>query len=295
MKPSEQALYEKAGRICAQARAFGVSLITIGAENLAVSRAIDEKIRELGGTPAFPTQISCNHIAAHFCPNPDDHTTFAEGDVCKLDLGVHVDGYIADTAITVDLSADGRHAKLIAASKEACDEAIKRAVPGTELRTIGKVIADTIRAYGFQPITNLGGHGLTRYGLHEHPSIPNYDNGDDTVLEEGLVIAIEPFATDGVGSVREAQAGNIYSFLGKKPVRSPYARAVQDELARFEGLPFTTHQLKTPHKQAEIGIAELLRAGALEAHPPLIESQKGLVSQHEHSLIVGKTPLVFTK
>jgi methionyl aminopeptidase len=218
-----------------------------------------------------------------------------EGDLCKLDLGVHVDGYIADTAISVDLSSDNRHAKLIAASKEACDNALKIAVPGTELRAIGKVIADTIHAHGFRPIVNLGGHGLERYGLHESPSVPNYDNGDTTVLTEGMVIAIEPFATDGAGTIREAQTGNIYTHTGKKPVRSLYARAVQDELARFEGLPFTTHQLKTPHKQAELGIKELLQVGALDPHPPLIESRKGIVSQHEHSVIVGKKPVVYTK
>jgi len=295
LTPDELALYEKAGRICAEARAYGVSLIKIGASNLAVSKAVDAKIIELGGKIAFPTQISCNHIAAHFCPDPDDNDTFKEGDLCKLDLGVHLNGYIADTAISVDLSADKRHAKLIAASKDACDKALEIAVPGTQLREIGKVIADTIRAHGFQPIVNLGGHGLSQWNLHDSPSVPNYDNADTEVLTEGMVIAIEPFATDGVGSVREADAGNIYTFLGKKPVRGMYARAVQDELARFEGMPFTTHQLKTGHKQAELGIKELLQAGALDAHPPLIESNKGIVSQHEHSVIVSKKPIVFTK
>ena len=107
-----RAAYEKAGRICSEARAYGVSLIMVGASNLAVSKAVDAKIAELGGKPAFPTQISCNYIAAHFCPDPNDHETFKEGDLCKLDLGVHIDGYIADTAISVDLSADKRHAKL---------------------------------------------------------------------------------------------------------------------------------------------------------------------------------------
>lgn len=295
LTPEALAAYEKAGRICSEARAYGVSLIKVGASNLAVSKAVDAKIIELGGKLAFPTQISCNYIAAHFCPDPDDTVAFVEGDLCKLDLGVHINGYIADTAISVDLSADKRYTKLIAASKDACDNALKIAVPGTSLRAIGKVIADTIHAHGFLPIVNLGGHGLSQWNLHDSPSVPNYDNSDETVLTEGMVIAIEPFATDGAGTIRESQTGNIYTHTGKKPVRSIYARAVQDELARFEGMPFTTHQLKTPHKQAEIGMKELIQAGALDPHPPLIETRKGMVSQHEHSVIIGKKPIVFTK
>jgi methionyl aminopeptidase len=285
--------YIEAGRITAEVRDYGATLIKPGASVLAVCKQIEDKIAELGGKPAFPVQISINHTAAHFCPDPDDTTVFKEGDLCKLDVGVHVDGYIGDTAVTVDL---GDHAKLVEASRAACEAALKLVRPGVEIRALGRAIQDTITSYGYSPIKNLGGHGLGRYIIHDHAiSIPNYDNGDTTQLEEGMVIAIEPFATDGVGMVHETAAGNIYSHVAKKPVRNMYARKVQDEVAKYNGLPFTTHWLSTPQKAAEMGLRELLAVGAVEAHPPLVENKHGMVSQHEHTVIVAQKPIITTK
>lgn len=285
--------YLKAGKICAEARAYGASLIKPGVRILDVNKAVEAKIAELGGKPAFPVQIAVNHVAAHYCPDPDDTTEFKEGDICKLDLGVHVDGYIADTAITVDL---GDHKELVQASKEACEAAVKLVAPGVKVSELGKAIQEVIQSYGFAPIRNLGGHGLGRYIIHDHSiSIPNYDNNDPTELTEGMVIAIEPFATDGKGQVQEQSAGNIYSHTQKKPVRNPYARKVQDEIAVYGGLPFTTHWLSVPQKAAEMGLRELTAVGAVEVYPPLTEMAKGLVSQHEHSVIVGKKSIAYTK
>jgi methionyl aminopeptidase len=284
--------YEKAGNITAQALEYGKHLIKPGANMLTVCKAVEAKIMQLGGVPAFPVQIAVNHVAAHLCPDPDEEILFKEGDICKLDVGVHVDGYIADTAVTVDL---GDHDNLVKASKEACEAALKLVAPGTQLRELGNAIQEVITSYEYAPIKNLGGHGLKRFELHASPSVPNYDNHDKTVLEEGMIIAIEPFATTGAGMVQEMNKGNIYSHVAKKPVRNPYARKVQDELARFGGMPFTTHWLATPQKPAEMGLRELLSVGAVECHAPLTEVRKGLVSQHEHSVIVGKKPIVYTK
>jgi methionyl aminopeptidase len=286
--------YQRAGKICAEARSYGASLIKVGAGNLAVSQAVEKKIRDLGGDPAFPVQISCNHIAAHYCPDPDDASTFQKDDICKLDLGVHIDGYIADTAITVDL---GDHETLVRASKEACEAALALVKPGVPMRALGRAIQDVIVKAGFAPIRNLGGHGLGQYIIHDHSlTVPNYDNGDETKLEEGMVLAIEPFATTGQGVVQEQSAGNIYSVIAKKPVRNPYARKTQDEIASLRGLPFTTHWLSLPQKAAEMALRELVAVGALHAYPPLVEVRKGFVSQHEHSVIVTKEGcIIFTR
>jgi methionyl aminopeptidase len=293
LTPEQVSAYTKAGHITAQVRDYGATLIKPGAPILAVCKQIEEKIHALGGKPAFPVQISLNHTAAHFCPDPDDTSVFKEGDVCKLDVGVHVDGYIGDTAITVDL---GNNKELIKASREACDAAMKLVAPGVTVHALGKVIQEVITSHGFSPIQNLGGHGLGQYVIHDHAiSVPNYANNDKTVLREGMVIAIEPFATTGVGIVHETNAGNIYSHIAKKPVRNPYARKVQDEVAKYHGLPFTTHWLSLPQKAAEMGLRELSAVGAVEAHPPLVESKHGLVSQHEHTVIVGEKSIVTTK
>lgn len=284
--------YVKAGKICSEARSYGVSLITPGASILVVNKAVEAKIRELGGELAFPVQISVNHVAAHYCPDPDDDTAFKEGDLCKLDLGVHIDGYIADTAITVDL---GDNAALVKASKDACDAALALIKPGVPFRALGRAIQDTITAAGFAPIKNLGGHGLSQFTIHDSLiNVPNYDNHDETLIAEGMAFAVEPFATTGKGMVAEQNQGNIYCFAQRKPVRNPYGRKVLDQVERFHGLPFTTHQLTIPQKAAEMGLRELLANGAVHAYPPLVEVQKGFVSQHEHTVIIHNGKALIT-
>ena len=102
--------------------------------------SVSLKIKELGGKPAFPTQLSINEIAAHYNPFVNDETKFKEGDLVKLDLGVHINGAVADIAVTVDL---GDHAALVKASKDALQAAIDFIKPGVELREVGKVIGET--------------------------------------------------------------------------------------------------------------------------------------------------------
>ena len=285
--------YVKAGQITAEARTYGAGLIKPGVRILDVCKATEAKIKELGGEPAFPVQIAINHVAAHFCPDPDDNSAFKEGDVCKLDLGVHIDGYIADTAITVDL---GDHKELVKASREACDAAVKLVTPGVELRELGRAIHEVITSYGYAPVRNLSGHGLSQYVIHDHEvTVPNYDNNDTSTLKEDMVIAIEPFATTGKGLIQEQNNGNIYSQLEKKPVRNIYARKVQDEIQKYKGLPFTTHWLSLSQKPAEMGLRELMQVAAVHCYPPLTEVAKGMVSQHEHSIIVQEKPIITTK
>ena len=165
---------KKAGKIAAQVLEYGKGLIKKDASLLEVLDKIEAKIFELGGKLAFPAQISCNHIAAHHCPEEDDKTIFSDQLVC-LDVGVHVDGFIGDTAVTVDLS--GKHEDLVKASREALENAIKTIKVGVTLGEIGKIIQDTIQRYGFAPIRNLSGHGLGVYEQHTKPSIPKKNSG----------------------------------------------------------------------------------------------------------------------
>ena len=203
--------YIKAGEIAGKARKYGVSLIKGGASWIEVADKIEKKIKELGGELAFPAQMSLNDVAAHQMPSED--IVFKDEVVC-LDVGVHINGYVGDTACTVDLS--GKNSKLVEASRKALDEALKLVKPGVEIRKIGAKIHEVITSYGFSPIRNLSGHGLDQYVIHKKPSIPNYDNGDKTKLIEGQVIAIEPFASAGSGVIYESGSANIFMLKGKK-------------------------------------------------------------------------------
>ncbi|MBN2112026.1 type II methionyl aminopeptidase [Candidatus Woesearchaeota archaeon] len=296
MEISEEEIesYRKAGKIAAEALEYGKGLIKSGAKLLDVSEKIEKKIEDLGGKPAFPAQISCDSIAAHYCAEPDDETVF-DKQVCSLDIGVHVNGFIGDNACTVDLS--GAYSDLVKASEEALKEALKIVQIGVTAGELGKIIQETISSFGFSPIKNLTGHGLSRFNIHDKPTIPNFDTGDETKLEKGMVIAIEPFATDGMGMVYEQEQGNIFSLVQKRPVRSMFAREILKEIEKYNGLPFTTRWLakKMPLAKVGFGLRELLRAEAVRSYPPLKEKKKGIVTQAEKSLIIGDKIEVITR
>ena len=288
MSPEEIEDWRRAGKMAAEALAFGAKLITPGASVKDVCDKIDGKIVELGGRPAWPTQVSLNDCAAHFTPDPDETRVFKDEVVC-LDVGVHVNGRVGDNACTVDLS--GKHQGVVDASKAALEAAAKVLKIGMRVNEVGKVIQREIESRGFRPIRNLSGHTIKDWEIHAHPSVPNYDDNDDAVLEDGQVIAIEPFATDGVGSVYEMDQANIFSLGARRPVRSQYAR---DALAfiekNYRNLPFTTRWLAKELGVGKAGLAirELIRAGCLHQHPPLVEQGHGMVAVTEATFLIGK-------
>ncbi|MCK4590032.1 MAG: type II methionyl aminopeptidase [Nanoarchaeota archaeon] len=285
--------YIKAGKIAAQVREFGKSLIKPGAKVVDVLDQIENKIKELGGEIAFPAQISLNETAAHFCPLLNDQTEFKD-QICKLDVGVHIDGYIADTATTVDLS--GQHQDLIKASQEALNKALDLIKPGIKIKEIGKAIHEEITRYNFAPIKNLSGHGLGHFDIHTKPSIPNYDTGDERTIEEGMVFAVEPFASTGKGVVYESGEAGVFMLENKKPTRNPITRQVLKEIETYNGLPFAKRWLEKKFgAKVNFAFRELKQLGCLKEFPPLVDESKGLVSQAEHSVILKDKAIVFTR
>ncbi len=283
--------YIRAGKIAAQALEYGASLIKPGEKVREVLDKIEAFILEHGAAMAFPAQISINEVAAHFCPAEDDDTTFVPGDLVKLDVGAHVDGYVGDNALTVNLDPDNEEKELLVeASKAARDAAIKLVKAGVTPDELGKAIEHEITKRGFQPIRNLSGHGVAEYQIHTAPNIPNYASGDTKPLEEGQVIAIEPFATTGKGLIYSSDNPTLFSLTSVKPVRSPAAREVLELLKQWNGLPFTTRWLTTKFGagKTKLALMELKRNNMLHEYPPLPEESKGLVSQSEHTVLVEK-------
>ena len=284
----------KAGKISSSCLNYGKSLIKPGAKVREILEAIEEKIYEMGGKPAFPAQISLNEVAAHACAEINDQTVL-ENEVVKLDVGVHVDGRIADNALTVDLS--GKYNKLLEANEKALEEALKIVKPGLPIRKIGEKIHEVITAAGFSPIRNLSGHGLGHFKIHTSPSIPNFDNGNENTLQEGMVIAIEPFASTGSGIVQESGFSSVFTLIKEISVRDPITRKVLTEIKKYQGLPFAKRWLEKEFGSAKTSFAlkKLINLGCLSQHPPLADTGKGIVSQFEHSVIVLDKPIYFTK
>lgn len=288
----------KAGRIAGEARVYGASLIKEGVRYIDVSEKIEEFIFKKGGKLGFPVQISINGMAAHYTPFPNDVSVFNRGDLVKLDLGVQVDGYIGDNAVTIEVGTKD-HTDLIKASKEALDAALKLARPGVKIGEIGAAVASTIESYGYRPIRNLSGHGVSRFTLHDSPSIPNYDNKDPMKLQEGQVLAIEPFATAGVGLVKEGKGSSNYRLAyPNKQVRDANARKVLEYIKEeFYTLPFAKRYLTKVFEPTKVTLALLVleKAGLVYEYAQLPEKENGLTSQHEHTVYVADKPVILTK
>jgi methionyl aminopeptidase len=272
--------YREAGRILKIVRTEAVEMVRVGNSLLKVAEFVENRTIELGGKPAFPCNISRNEEAAHATPKAGDADVFGK-DMVKLDLGVHVDGYIADSAVTVDLSGNP---DILKAAEEALAAAIDLVRPGITTGKIGAAIEDSIRSYDLHPIMNLTGHGLSQYGAHDEPPIPNRRVEGGIVLKEGDVFAIEPFATDGVGLIRDGNWAEIFSVIRKKPVRMPAVRNILKQVEEYRELPFAKRWLVSD--KLEFALIQLEKTGILHSYPVLIESAGGLVAQSEHTIVV---------
>jgi len=273
--------YRKAGEILAQVLKEAKPKVEVGVPLLEVAEFVEEAIRSKGGQPAFPCNISLDRSAAHYTPSPKDESVFGENMV-KLDVGVHVDGYIADAAVTVDLSG---HEDLVIAAQAGLDAALELVGPGVNTADIGKAIEDAIVGYSYKPVYNLTGHGLSRYIAHDRPAVPNKGMDKGVMLKAGDVIAIEPFATNGSGRISEAPITEIYGFSGSRPQRLPAARALMKEIVEsYKTLPFARRWLKG--ERAEYALMQLVRSGAVHGYPVLWEVEGALVSQAEHTVVI---------
>ncbi len=276
--------HREAGEILSQVRTETVERVEVGASHLEIAEYAENRIRELGGEPAFPVNISIDEEAAHATPKIDDESTFGE-EMINVDIGVHIDGWLADTAVTIDLSGNP---ELAEASEQALEAAIDVVEPGVETGEIGAEIEDVIDGYGFNPVVNLTGHGLGHWEQHTSPNIPNRAVSQGATLEVGDVVAIEPFATDGGGKVTEGASEEIFALDREGSVRNRQARAALDQITdQFRTLPFATRWLETD--RAEMALRRLKRANIVHGYPVLKEDDGCLVSQKEHTLIVTES------
>jgi methionyl aminopeptidase len=285
------AALRKAGAISSEARDIGYELIDKGVSYLEVAEEVEEVIRKGGGTPAFPVNISVDEIAAHYTPSSTDDKKFGNGDVVKLDVGAHVDGYIGDTAITVEVGTRNYH-DLIESSRKALAIALEMIGEGVAVSTLGGAIERSIKDDGFSPVINLTGHGMDRYCLHAGMTIPNIDDGNLTRVKSGMVIAIEPFATNGGGQVMNGKPGNIFRVLRERPLKDKKALEFFSEIrTKFNKLPFCERWCTSMNPNAPSHLKTLLRHGLISSYPILYEYKKGIVTQAEHTVLIKNSKI----
>jgi methionyl aminopeptidase len=282
--------YEKARSISDSLVLFTKPLLKENTLAFDVAEKIEKRIKELGGEPAFPVNISINENAAHYTPDINDSLRFKENDLVKIDIGVHVDGYIWDRAFTVYI--DSKTHPLIEAAEHGLKEAVKVIEPGAKIFEISEVVESTLEQLGFNPVRNLCGHGLDRYNQHAHFSIPNGRNNIQDELKPNQALAMEVFATDGVGWIKDSKPVLIFGYVQDRPVRLWEGRRILETTkTKFSKLPFAKRwltELKPPMSQFKIDMAlkQLLNVGAIREYPLLKEESGGLVAQAEETIIL---------
>jgi methionyl aminopeptidase len=281
--------YQKAGQIASEVRETARSTNHIGKTLLDICYSLENKIKVLGGLPAFPVNVSLNDVAAHYTAEPYDETEVKDGDVLKIDIGVQIDGYIADTAVTVCYNS--KYDPLVRASEAALAEAVRYATANARVSEIGKVIENTIVKFGFKPIQNLSGHSLDQYTIHAGKSIPNIRTiGSSFGLLENQAYAIEPFVTtkNGHGVVFEGKTKNIFAIRSRKPSKDKRADSFLETIWNtYKSLPFAARWLMDRYEATEVlnSINVLIAKKNIHAYPILVETQGQIVTQSEHTII----------
>ena len=283
----------KAGKIAKQVKGYAKNFIKPGMKLLDIAEKIEEKIIELGGKPAFPVNLGIDEVAAHYTPSHNDET-LARG-LLKVDFGVHIDGWIADVALSLDLDNSAENRELIRVSEEALKKAIETAKENILVSSIGKTIQKTIESHNLSPIISLCGHQMEQYDLHTGTTIPNIYDERPEKLSQGLY-AIEPFVTRGSGKTYEGRPSEIYSLIDERSPRTPMARKVLSfVMEEYKTLPFCTRWIVKKFGSVSLfAIKELERNSNIQNFPQLIESSKAKVSQTEDTILVEKGKIIVT-
>lgn len=280
--------FQEAGKIAGSILREVPKLVLPGESFLDIAESLEKMIIDAGGRPAFPANISINDIAAHFTPELENKTLVGETDVVKIDIGVHIEGCIGDTAITVDLSNE--QGKLVESSEEALSAAISMMRPGVKAGLIGTAIEHEITSRGFKPIENLTGHKIEPYLLHAGVEIPNIASSASYELQEGDIFAIEPFSSAGSGRVADTSQVEIFALQSTPKLRMKYSRELLTHIVHnYFSLPFAERWLSGVFKSRltlTSSLRELLNSGALHPYPVLRDTGRGLVAQREHTVII---------
>jgi methionyl aminopeptidase len=281
--------FRLSGKILRETREEMRSFVRENMPIIQVCEKAESLIREKGGKPAFPCNVSINEVAAHYTSPPGDERRIPENSIVKVDLGVHVDGYVTDTAFTACFSPE--YKSMTDAAEHALKVAIDNIRPEMTVSKIGGVIEHDIKNHGFKPIANLTGHSVGRYLIHAGTSIPNVAQFSLTKVKTGEVYAIEPFVTlpDAVGRVEDGSETTIFRLVKAKSIKNPYAKQLLKHIeSNFRTLPFAERWLQgvVPKEQHRGAFRELLASKTLMGYPIFVEVSRKPVTQAEHTVLI---------
>lgn len=282
----------KAGKISKDVKEYIKPRIKVGTSALDIVSITEAKIEELGGLCAFPVNLCINNIAAHYTsPLKDDGLMISEDDLVKIDLGVHIEGYIVDTAFSVNFNEDESLENIIQSTEVALDAAKMMVKPKVNTRDLGKKIEDIVRGFNYNPIKELGGHQIERWTVHGKKQLPELGSQGGDIMEEGEIFAIEIFASTGEGSIHNTPYSHIYElnpYAGRVPLRRKASKQLLGFVNKnYKTLPFAERWLAKEFRMGvDFGIHELVQQGKLQAHFVLAEKKGVFVAQSEETILV---------
>ncbi|MFQ5999512.1 MAG: type II methionyl aminopeptidase [Candidatus Bathyarchaeia archaeon] len=283
--------YKRAGKIAREVREEMRRTVREGVPIIDLCEKTESMIRKKGGKPAFPCNVSINEIAAHYTSPPQDQRIIPENSIVKIDIGVHVDGYIADTAVTVCFNPE--YDNLVSTAEEALKKAVEILRPGLSTSRFGSTMQKTIKTRGLKPISNLTGHLIGRYLIHAGKSLPNVFHISTSRVNVGEIYGVEPFVTvaEAAGRVENGKEAHIFRFSKHKSLRNPYAKQLLNHIKEnFRTLPFTERWLQgcVPRNHHKAAFSELLSSKTLTSYPVFVEVSRKPVAQAEHTVLVVK-------
>lgn len=283
--------FKLSGRILRETREEMKKLVREGMPIIEVCEKAERLIREKGGKPAFPCNVSVNEIAAHYTSPPNDKRRIPERSLVKVDIGVHVDGYVTDTAVTICFNPEYR--SLVETAEQALKAAINSIHAGIFISRLGGIIERTIKSRGFKSVSNLTGHQVGRYLVHAGTSIPNVSHVSFSKIKLGRVYALEPFLTlpNAIGRVENGDEVTIFRLVKHKKLESPYAKQLLKYIEEnFRTLPFAERWLQdvVPPEHHREAFQELLSSKTLMGYPIFIEVSRKPVAQAEHTVLISE-------
>lgn len=289
--------YIKAGKIAAEVREMARKKDWRGKTVFEICEEVEGEIKKRGAKCAFPVNTSINEVAAHYTAEPNDTLTIKEDDLVKIDLGAQINGYIADTAVTVCYNP--MFENMVSATEDALKNAMAMIKSGIKASDIGRTIEKTIKQMGFKPIANLSGHSLDQYTIHAGKSIPNIWSIGSFSLSDKSAYACEPFVTteQGLGFVHEGKTKNIFALVSRKKTKDENADRLLDYIwNNFNMLPFALRWLleEWEENDARKYLDILIKKKVVQAYPVLVEANNQRVSQAEHTFIPTENGVTIT-
>jgi methionyl aminopeptidase len=231
--PAEIEQMAAAGDVLVRCMNLLAGKVRAGVTTGELDQAAERFIRSQGATPAFkgyrgfPGSIcaSPNHMVVHGIPGK---FKLRRGDILSVDIGVVKDGWVADAARTFPVGEVTPVAsKLLRVTEQSLFAAVEQCRPGNRLGDVSNAVQTEVESHGLSIVRSLVGHGIGR-DMHEEPQIPNYGQaGKGIVLEEGMVLAVEPMVTAGRHMVRMGDDGwAIYSQDGSLAAHFEFTIAI---------------------------------------------------------------------